>query len=176
MLEPNAAVTQLPAVYGFGYSNYIPFQVTAFFMGKTSYSGWEYLQKHKCMRSSRLRTHSFPIELTRLCVTLTPHGFTVSVNTSARPMKSCTCRKAPFARWFHSENTWSNDAQNTIWIWWFFGFGEHSILSSLQLLSLSLSIYSLHFLHVCFATCSLQLLFSSLYCISACFLDVVLIG
>ena len=112
MLEPNSAVTQLPAVYRFGFSNYTPFQVTA-------YSGWGYLQKHKCMRSSWLWTHSFPIELTRLRVTLTHHGFTVSVNTSARPMKSCTCRRAPFARWFHGENTWSNDAQNTTWIWWF---------------------------------------------------------
>lgn len=112
MLEPNSAVTQLPAVYRFGFSNYSPFQVTA-------YSGWGYLQKHKCMRSSWLWTHSFPIELTRLRVTLTHHGFTVSVNTSARPMKSCTCRRAPFARWFHGENTWSNDAQNTTWIWWF---------------------------------------------------------
>lgn len=124
MLEPNSAVTQLPAVYRFGFSNYTPFQVTA-------YSGWGYLQKHKCMRSSWLRTHSFPIELTRLRVTLTPHGFTVSVNTSARPMKSCTCRKAPFARWFHGENTWSNDAQNTtsfdgFWFWW----AQHPLIST----------------------------------------------
>lgn len=165
MLEPNSAVTQLPAVYRFGFSNYTPFQVTA-------YSGWGYLQKHKCMRSSWLWTHSFPIELTRLRVTLTHHGFTVSVSTSARLMKSCTCRKAPFARWFHGENTWSNDAQNTtsfdgFWFWW----AQHPLISTA-----SLSLYSLHLLHMCFATCSLQLLFSSLYCISACFLDVVLIG
>ena len=30
MLEPNSAVTQLPAVYRFGFSNYTPFQVTAY--------------------------------------------------------------------------------------------------------------------------------------------------
>jgi hypothetical protein len=138
MLEPNSAVTQLPAAYGFGSSNYTPFQVTAFFVGRTSFSGWGYLHKHKCMRSSWLRTHSFPIELTRLRVTLTPHGFAVS-----ECKHQCTAHEVLHV----SEGTFC-----TMISWWehmeqrcaeyhldlmVFGFGEHNILSSLQLLSLS---------------------------------------
>ena len=140
ILEPNSAVTQLPAAYGFGFSNYTPFQVTAFFVGRTSFSGWGYLHKHKCMRSSWLRTHSFPIELTRLRVTLTPHGFAVS-----ECKHQCTAHEVlhvsegtfcTMISWWEHIQKWSKDVQNTTWIWWF--YGEHNILSSLQLLSLSL--------------------------------------
>ena len=146
MLEPNSAATQLPAAYGFGFRITPP--------SRSQLSSWgEQVSRDEdtCINTNACVAPDFePIVFLLSWQGSVWHWHLmvlqlVSVNTSARPMKSCTCRKAPFARWFHGENTYKNGAKMCRIPPGFDGFMVSTTSSHLYSFSLSLSLSpSLH--------------------------------